>query len=308
MSGLIQTVLGPIPAAELGPTDSHDHLIAAPPAPYAAEDPDLVLQDEAAALAELQRFRAAGGGAVIEFTTVDYHRDAAALRRLAAASGVQIIAVAGFNKGKFSRRLLAGRTVAEVTEQVLRDFRPEGIDGTGVIPGAVKAATSLNQMTPEEETGLRVAARVHRATGVPVMTHTEAGTFAHEQLDLLTAEGVPAGRITLCHMDRNLDFDYLRSVARRGCFLSFDQIGKQKYAPDTARAAMIAQLVRAGHGRQLLIGGDYARRSYWHACGGRLGPAYLLQAFVPLLRAAGLNDDEIAAILVHNPRRALTVG
>jgi len=238
----------------------------------------------------------------VEFSTVDYGRDAAALRRLAEKSGVHIVAVAGFNKGKFCGRLLAGRSAANVAEEVLRDFGPGGIDGSGVHPGVVKAATGLDGMSPEEEVALRAAALVHRRTGVPVMNHTEAGTFGHQQLDRLEAGGVALNRVTLCHMDRKLDFHYLLSLAKRGCFLSFDQIGKRKYAADAERAAMLARLAAAGHGHQLLIGGDYARRSYWSQ---RLGPAYLLTAFVPLLQQAGLGPEPIRAILAENPARAL---
>jgi 5-phospho-D-xylono-1,4-lactonase len=308
MSSVIRTVVGEIVPEELGLTDIHDHLIGTPPQIYASKDSDLILRDETAAAAELERFKKAGGNALVEFTTPDYGRDPAALRRLSNKTGIHIIAVTGFNKGKFSSLLIADRSIEDVSDQILRDFGKPGMDETGVHPGVVKAATSLNGMTKEEEVSLHVAARVHRETGVPVMNHTEAGTFGNEQLDILTSEGVSPQKITLCHLDRNMDFDYLISLAKRGCFLSFDQVGKTKYASDEARAVMLLSLIRAGYGKQLLIGGDYARLSYWQSFNGSLGPSYLLTNFVPLLQNVGLSQQEVNDILIYNPRRALTIG
>lgn len=300
---VLQTVLGPVPPEAFGPTDCHDHLIARPPAPYATEDPDLVLDAEEPALAELLRFRAAGGTALVECTTVDYGRDAATLRRLSAASGVHIVAVTGFNKGKFSASVIAERTVAAWTERAVQDVTA-GMDGMDIRAGAVKAASSLDRFLPEEETAFVVAAAVHRATGVPVLTHTEAGTCGPEQLDRLERLGVDPRRVVLGHLDRKLQWAYLAGLARRGCFLSFDQVGKRKYGTDAARAAMLARLADAGFGDQLLIGGDFARRSYWMAHGGTLGPAHLLTGFVGVLDAAGFTPADTRRLLVENPRRA----
>ena len=307
MSEFIQTVMGKISTAEVGATDIHDHLIGSPPSVYASQDADLVLHDEAAALEELHRFKDAGGNTLVEFTTIDYGRDPHAIRRLAKKSGVHIVAVTGFNKGKFSNLIIGDRSVEDVSDQILRDFQKSGMDGSGVIPGVVKAATSLNGMTRAEEISLLTAARVHRETGVPVMTHTEAGTFGSEQLDILTHHGVLPERITLCHMDRHLDFDYHVSLAKRGCFLSFDQIGKTKYATDQARADMLIRLVKAGFAEKLLLGGDYARLSYWKSHGGNLGPAFLLTNFVPLLLQSGLPQTEVDHMIMNNPRKALAL-
>ena len=300
----IETVLGPISPEALGPTDFHDHLYGAPPEPYAREDPDLVLTDEAAALDELHRFRAAGGTALVECTTVDYRRDAGVLRRLSQASGVHIVAVTGFNKGKFSARLVAGRPAEEWVARFVEDART-GLDGTGARPGAVKAGSSLDAFLPEEEAAFAIAAAVHGATGLPVLTHTEAGTCGPEQLDRLEAAGVDPASVILCHLDRKPDEGYLLGLARRGCFLSFDQVGKAKYRADRKRAEDLARLAAAGFLNRLLLGGDFARRSYWRAGGGALGPSYLLESFVPQLHEVGFTDAEVRQMLVLNPARAL---
>src|SRR4051794_24115537 len=60
----VMTALGPIRPDDLGFTLHHEHLIARVPA-LAAEDPDLVLDDREAALAELELFHGAGGRAIV---------------------------------------------------------------------------------------------------------------------------------------------------------------------------------------------------------------------------------------------------
>ena len=72
----IMTVLGPIRPEEAGVTLTHEHIIAKPPA-YLDEtpDPDLILDDPHAALAELEDLYSAGGRTVVDATTAAYGRD-----------------------------------------------------------------------------------------------------------------------------------------------------------------------------------------------------------------------------------------
>lgn len=306
MGKCIITVLGPIDSGEFGVTDFHEHLLCGPPAPYRDKDPDLVLDNEEAMQEELRRFRLSGGQALVDFSTVDYHRDILSAIRIARATGVHVVAVSGFNKGKYAASLVRGKTVAQVADEILAEFG-HGIGDTGVRPHAVKAGSGLDEISPEEETMLRAAGRVHRETGAPVVTHTEAGTMALEQVEILRSEGVPPRRIVLGHLDRKLDWPYIKAVAETGCYLAFDQIGKEKYWPDRTRIEFIQRLVAAGHGQQLVLGGDYGRKSYLTAHGGGPGFPYLLWRFVPWLRETGLPAAAIDDLLVHNPRRALEV-
>jgi len=52
MNGFIRTVLGDIPPESLGICYGHEHIYGQPPAQYA--EPDLMLTDESAAIAEMQ--------------------------------------------------------------------------------------------------------------------------------------------------------------------------------------------------------------------------------------------------------------
>lgn len=128
--------------------------------------------------------------------------------------------------------------------------------------------------------------------------------MALEQVELLRSEGVDPTRIIIGHMDRKLERDRHLQLAATGVTLSYDQISKTKYYPDEARAALLAELIAAGHGHQLVLGGDTARRSYWLSGGGH-GYSYILTHFIPLLKTHSISDAAIAELLVGNPARML---
>ena len=98
---VVRTVLGDIPANELGVCYPHEHLVGKPPAHLS--EPDFELTSRDAAILEMQRFREAGGSALVDMSTMDYHRDIQGLMAVSDQSGVQVIAATGFNKDKFSK-------------------------------------------------------------------------------------------------------------------------------------------------------------------------------------------------------------
>ncbi len=297
--------MGDIDLSALGVCYSHEHLFGSPPAPDAV--PDQTLDSESAAIQEVTLFRLAGGRALVEMTTPDYRRDVSGVRKVAEATGVHIICTTGHHKEAFSRAWVADRTVEELADRFTGEVL-EGIDGTGIRAGVIKAASSLGEITPNEAKVFLSAARAHHATGAAISTHTEGGTMAMEQLALLQSQGVPPSRVIVGHVDRLLDWSYHLELARTGAYLGYDNIGKEKYAPDRERATFIGRLVAEGYGRQLLVAGDMSRKSYWASYGGGPGLVNILLQFVPALRRQGLKDAAIKDILVHNPARVLGIG
>lgn len=301
----IQTVLGVIRPEELGVTYAHDHLLFCPPAPYASQDPDLRLDSIEAAIRELTWFKEAGGQGFVEMSTVEMGRSPEGLRTIAEETGVHIIAATGYNKGKFAEPFLASQSIEAIAEQEVRDLL-EGMDGTGIRAGLIKASSSKDHMSPGEEKAFAAAAIAHHRTGAPISTHTEAGTLGLEQVRRLTEDGVPPESIIIGHLDRKLEWEYLQAVAETGVFLSFDQVSKEKYYPDELRITFIRRLIEAGHGAQVLLSGDLARKSYWPSYGFGHGPGltYILWRFVPWMLESGISREAVEQILVHNPARA----
>lgn len=302
----VMTVLGPIDPGALGITLRHEHLLAAPPTTVAAE-PDYRIDEWDAALADAESFQFAGGGAIVDCTPPDNGRDLAGLLWVAGRVGVHLVATSGYHKERYSRPFIEGRSPAILAADLVRELS-DGDKVTGVRPGQLKAGSSLDRITEIERTAFMAIALAHRATGVPIITHADAGTEGREQVDLLVSLGVAADHVTVSHLDRRFDdAAMLSSVLETGAFIGFDQLGKPRYGPDEPKAVVIARLIADGFVDQILLSHDMARRSLRPAYGGEPGMTWLLDRFVFMLLDAGVEAADIRRILVDNPARALTV-
>ncbi len=316
----VRTVSGDIDPSEMGVTYAHDHIYCIPQLWKEKGDTDLLLDSPEASQAELELFAKAGGRTIYDATAIDYGRDVGTVKRIAEAAGVQVIATAGFNKaimwpgtmpGKEmtfnqwiasqSRDALARHVVAEVTE---------GMDGTDVRGGVVKFGTGYNTMNESEIKILLAVLDAHKETGAPIHSHTELGTMALEQLDLVKAEGVDPARLTIAHLDRNPDPWLHRKVAETGVFFSFDGITRVKYYSEDVRTRCILDLVRWGHEDQIMVGGDIARRTMFASYGeGGLGMGFILEKWKPRFieeaGEAGFDGEKLVhKFFVENPQRA----
>jgi phosphotriesterase-related protein len=306
VQGLVRTVLGDVEPESLGATYCHEHLLTRP-APHLVDGDDLVLDDEGKALGELVRFHEAGGGTIVEVTTREFGRDAAGLARLSEQAGVYVVATTGHVSEEYWRGVLDLDAAAEekIAAELVGELL-EGVDGTGVRAGVIKVGTSRDAPTPTERKLIGAAARAHRDTGAPITTHTTAGTAMLEQATLLERAGAPLDQVCVGHVDRRLVWEEHLELARRGAFLGYDCISKEQYEPDAKRADFVLRLVEAGHGAQICLSGDLARRRYLESWGGRPGYRYILQRFLPLLRERGLGEPDARALVIDNPRRLLT--
>jgi predicted metal-dependent phosphotriesterase family hydrolase len=299
----IMTALGPIDPGSFGFALSHEHLFCRPIT--GIEDPDFILDDASAAVTELEYFFAGGGRGLVDMSTTDYGRDIAEMRWIAQHAPVHIVLTAGHHKELFAEAFIAGQSTDEVMDAIVQEVT-EGIEGTAIRAGVIKAGSSLDAITPIEEKAFRAAARAHLITGAPISTHTERATMALEQIEILRSEGVAPERIVIGHMDRLLEEHYLRQVLETGVFIGFDGWSKWNYAPDEERAAMTKRLVDLGFGGQILLSGDLARRSLQIAHGGGPGLLYFADYVPLLLMAADIDAPTVRQLFVDNPARAFT--
>ncbi len=309
----VQTVLGDVAPETLGPTYHHEHVLSSPPARIVEKDPDLVLDSMDAIVAEIEDFEALGGNTICDASAIDYGRNIQGLVEVARRVDVNIVATAGFNKALFFDPWVEDTPLEDLHERLVREIT-EGIDGTDHRAGQLKFGTSYGHMTPAEEKTARAACRAQRDTHAPLFTHTESGTLALDQLALMKEEGVDTSRVCIGHLDRNPDLWMIRQVARSGAFVSIDQVSKVKYYTDQVRIDLIIELVRLGLQKQILVGGDLARRSYLRAYGGGPGFAYILGHFFPRLQeemaergfSAASIDGVVEDLTINNPRRYFT--
>jgi phosphotriesterase-related protein len=297
------TVRGPIRPGALGMTLSHDHVLLDGWAIFATYA--VIIDDEELAAAELRLYRDAGGGAVCDPTNVGLGRDPEALRRVSEASGVHIVMGAGWYRERVYPADLDVRSTDDLADQLVRELTI-GVDATGIRAGFIgEIGTERGAITPLEERVFRAAARAHRRTGCPVMTHTtHFGELALDQIALLGEEGVPADRIIVSHMGDRRDQRPLLAVAETGAWLSVDNLGfVTGYAPLAVRADNIACLVREGYLERVLLGSDTCETGQLKANGGP-GYANVVERVWPLLAERGITDEQFRTMSVDNPARA----
>jgi 5-phospho-D-xylono-1,4-lactonase len=309
---IIRTVHGDIEPDRLGLTLGHDHLMTHPPEDVT--DPDLVMDDLEAARQELELFKRAGGGAIAEMTTVDYGRDAGELEQVSRASGVHVIAATGFNKGVFADRLTGNIGARDITSWMVNEVRigmtrlskdQPRAEISQARAGVIKASSSLNGANKNELTVLEAAAQAHLSTNAPISTHTEKGTWAFGQIEVFMDFKVNLSKVLIGHLDLKPELSYLLEVAKTSVNIGLDQFGKEKYLPDLERVNLIVQLCEAGFEKQIIIGGDMARKSYFKSYGGNPGLEHVPITVKKMLAQAGLSGETINNILIHNPRRWL---
>lgn len=310
----LQTVLGRLDLSVPGHSQIHEHLFVRA-TPMAQQNPALRMDDFDRSLAELRDYREKGGSLLADAQPVAAGRDAEVLYALSRNSGVPIIASTGYHLLGFYPadcwvhaldeeglyRLYRG----ELEEGMLpwredASRRPEEI--TSIRAGLVKAAIAREGPTGRYAILLRAAARAAADADVPLMLHTEQGAAALEAIAFCGELGLPPHRMVVCHADRQAsDFSLHEAIARTGVYLDYDTIARFKYHSDEEEISLIRHMLTLGHGRQLLLALDTTAQRLW-AYGGSTGLGYILETFLPMLRKAGVPEEELERMTVGNCR------
>ncbi len=316
----VQTATGSIPPETLGVTYTHEHILCdqrrCRQDGLRTRERDaglMVLQEPDVLIRELRELKALGADAMVEVTMQAWGRDVLGLRRIAEATGLRIIATSGFYVEQCHPAFVPHQSVDELAETLIKEIT-EGVDGTGIRTGLLKAATSRPVLEGPEAKCTRAVARAQRATGAAITTHTSAsarfeipgGNAGVAFLDLFEAEGVDPRRVIIGHTDENADIRNLALLCRRGAYVQFDVIGKSHWLLDETRADLAAELVARGFGDHLLLSTD-RNRMFELRAGGGPGYAHLLTGFVPMLRERDVPEGAIQHMLIDNPRRALAI-
>ena len=309
-----RAVLGDVPADTLGRTYAHEHIVIDPG--YVVQlFPDLLLPSVENGAKELLDLKAAGGGAVVETMPCDAGRNVLKLAEISRRSGVHLIAPTGLHLPKFYPR---GHWRFRMSAEELADlFTTEvtvGIDANdGAGPetrrtshraGIVKVASAARGLDDAERAAFEAAAATHRRAGCPIITHVEPG-LGFDQIELLTARGVPAGKITLSHTDRTLDRDYHRALLRTGVNVEYDRTFRHPLGRDNPTLRLYVEMIQEFPG-QVMLGTDGARASYWRSYGGTPGLDYLLREFSDLARALGVPADLLDRSFLYTPSQAFS--
>lgn len=311
----IKTVNGPITPEQLGFCDIHDHLWKSG-GMEVLEDKDFGMESVEKSAQELKSFAAAGGRAMVDMQPIGVGRGVEQLKTIAQGSGVDLVAITGFHRGKLydKTHFVHRYTTEQMTELVLSEVR-EGIEvndfcgpyvqHSDVKPGLIKAGTDYYKITPLEEKLMEVVSRVHVQTDIPVITHTHQGTMGLEQARFFKSRGVAPERICIGHLDRDADLVYHEKVLGEGVYVQYDCVARVKYHPIKDTMDLIKTLSERGYAERIMIGGDWGRASYLKAYGGAPGLEYIPKYVPALMRDYGISQEVIDLIFIENPRRFL---
>ena len=343
-TGRAITVLGPVPAADLGVTLVHEHVLMSllvywrAPAPDDAEAQAFATQPVSLenlwwvrqhimdnrdncqldnlehAIHEVRRFKAAGGGTLTEVTSANIGRDVRGLAEVSRRTNVHVIAGTGYYIAPSHPPELADRSVASLTEEMTRDLL-EGIGETGVRAGVIGEIGTSDPITDVEERVVRAAAQAQRRTGAPIVVHPAPGKHSVRRLaTLLEGCGADPTRVVISHLDERMrdDVPSLLALARRGFVLGYDTFGREAYyasrdtqlPSDADRIQVLMRLLEAGYAGSVGLAQDICFKTELTAYGGH-GYAHLLRHIVPRLRLAGVTPSDLDTMLITTPRRLL---
>ena len=310
----VRTVLGDIPASDLGVCYAHEHIVIE--RSYVTEkNPDFLLDDVNLISAEVGAFYNAGGRAMVDSMPCGGGRSVQKLAEVSRATGVHIVCPTGLHLQKYYPHGHWGEeaTAIEIADVFIdeiehgidaNDTRGPNWEGTDLRAGLIKVASSLDRVTDFEKKIFEAASIAHHATGSPILTHTEQGTAAMEQIQIFQSFGVGPNCLVLSHTDRKPDISYHKEILSTGVYLEYDSAFRWKSGDGNPTRDLIVSLCDAGFASQIVVGMDAARRTYWRSFGGGPGLTFLLEAFFPEMQRNGFPAEFIDLILVQNPARA----
>jgi len=341
----VTTVAGPIDADRIGVISPHEHVLidirnqftpfsaASQRAlseervsisnldvlsrnPYALRD-NLVLNDLVTAEQELMHFRRAGGDSVVDATSIGIGRDPEALLSISRATGINIIAGCGYYTADTHPREMDQKTVDQIRDEILMDLTI-GMDGTRIRAGVIGEVGTSAEILPNEHKTLLAAAEAQLETGVGVIVHTYPwGRCGLTAVNILTGKGVSSHKISINHIDVEINLAYCRELCATGAFIEFDDFGKEYFidrrnrgfaggvfARDIERVRAIVSLVDDGYLENILMACDVCLKTLLHQYGG-WGYDHVLTHIVPMLLDEGLTERQVDVLLRDNPRRFL---
>lgn len=289
---------------------------------------------------ELKAFKKAGGNTICDCSPTgsreEFIQD---IKEASILSGVNIIICTGIYVAAFQPESMAKKSCEELAAFYEQEAA-NGIAGTGVRPGFVKAAlqtiTEDDEIHPLELKSLRAAAKAAAKLNMPLTLHV-IGMDQEKLLqisDILLDEcGMKPENVLLAHMDLAVlrqckitdyvtDFETAtqlvlepqRKMLDLGFNISYDNWGSITMAPfevanvynptdfDKLRALDI--LLKEGYASRIMLGQDSMGKIN-SVSGGGYGYTRILTFVKPMLENLGYSKEVIDMLFVKNPAQFL---
>ncbi|GAA1858726.1 phosphotriesterase [Actinomadura bangladeshensis] len=317
----VNTVLGTIPAEELGIVAVHEHIGYGMPGSELDAKWWMTPEERyAETVPKLRAFheysREYGGGTFVDVTGICNGRDVDYYKSLSAKTGVNIVACTGFVGGDTALPFFARAGVDYLTRQFVHEITV-GIGGTGSRAGVIKVGVSRGgRMTELDKRIYRAAARAALTTGVPILTHLAID--AENAIAIFNEEGLPLDRVLFGHADDGVNAEKTRDtwIAEQGGRVGFDTFGYETELEDPPfwarpRKERLDHFLRfigpEGHLDKALASADANCSPLgWPGVKGHT-VNYIFEDLIPDLRDAGLDETTIATLFVHNPATFLSI-
>jgi phosphotriesterase-related protein len=284
--------------------------------PYAVMD-NLLMNDVRLAERELLEYKRAGGDTVVDATSIGIGRDPEALRRISRATGLNIIAGCGYYTADTHPRDMDEKTVDLIAQEIVRDLM-EGIAGTGIRAGVIGEIGTSLEIHPNEKKVLMAAAKAQRKVGTGLIVHTYPwGKKGLEIIGILSDNGADIRKVSINHVDVDLDVGYCEKISEAGAYFEFDDFGKEffidrryrgfaggVFARDIERVKALKRIIDDGFLSHILVSCDVCLKTLLHRYGG-WGYDHILTHIVPMMLDEGITREQIDAILKENPRTFL---
>jgi phosphotriesterase-related protein len=301
------TTQGPLLAEGLGVVLPHEHIFTDLRGPTVsgygqANAADVVRMMKPLLLEARQR----GVGVLFECSGIGVGRNVPIIARVSQESGLPVVVPTGvYGRDNFAPPEHQRMTEDELTALFVKELR-EGIEGTGIKAGFIKIATGSGSMTALEEKFLRAAGRAAGQTGAAIASHTPASSNASRQITILESID-PAIRFIWVHAQSENNRQIHRQLAAQGAYIEFDNLGWNP-GQDGMIIAAIQELLAAGYGDRILLSHDAGWYQPGQPNGGsQKGYTYLIESFLPKLKAAGVDEATIRMITETNPIRAFAL-
>jgi phosphotriesterase-related protein len=283
----------------MGLTYSHEHIVIDESFPTIANR-DFILNDTGKISKELNEFFALGGRTVVDTMPANCGRNVLKLAEVSRMSHVHIIAPTGIHLEKYypPNHWRYHLSEDELTELFIKDVE-NGIDehdyGCPVVKrtqhkaGLVKLATGDEHITPHQEKIFHAVVNTHLSTGVPILTHTNMGRHALDQVNLFYKLGANLQHVVLSHVDKCKDLAWHKDLMQTGVNVEYDSHFRWKKGEENFTYKLIEQLLPV-YANRIVLGMDMARSTYWKSYGGRPGLTFLLTTFKDDLDKMGLGE------------------
>jgi phosphotriesterase-related protein len=173
-------------------------------------------------------------------------------------------------------------------------------------------------LNEQNEKCLRAGARAHRATGVPITTHTGPPNVGLEQQRVLREEGVDLNRVIIGHIGDTTDTDLHKKLMDEGSTIGMDRFGIYSEGLTITfeqRVDAVAKLCKEGYADRMILSHDHMCWIDWDLKNIMPGwpdrnrnlYTHISDDVLPALRERGVSEAQINQMMVKNPQRIFEV-